>query len=151
MMAASIPTLTISACGPSTTSTGTSATAGRPLATPRTTWSAPRTFTGGAATPGKTGPPAPNAAAVTLRKNAHDLFWPKHCLLAILFQNLGIQNKSYLSISSLNPGVSFTYGVHGARCPFICMQEKANAACGLFIKWKFFLKKLVSSTSNGPI
>ena len=36
-------------------------------------------------------------------------------------------------------------------CPFLSMQEKGNAACGLLIKCKFVLQKLVSWTANGPI
>ena len=38
------------------------------------------------------------------------------------------------------PLVSFTFwSIVG--CPFLCMQEKGNAACGLLIKWKFIWQK----------
>ena len=46
--------------------------------------------------------------------------------------------------------VSFTF-VKTARCPFLWMQEKGNAACGLLIKWKFITQKSVSWIANGPI
>ena len=29
------------------------------------------------------------------------------------------------------------------KCPFLYMQGKENAACGLFIKWKFLSQKYV--------
>ena len=34
---------------------------------------------------------------------------------------------------------------------FPCMQEDGNAACGLWIKWKFILKKWASWNLNDPI
>ena len=35
--------------------------------------------------------------------------------------------------------------------PFLCTQEKGNAACGLLIEWKFILQKWVSWTAYGLI
>ena len=35
--------------------------------------------------------------------------------------------------------------------PFLCMQEKGNAAWGLLIKWQFILQKQISLTAIDPI
>ena len=35
-------------------------------------------------------------------------------------------------------------------CPFLCIQEKGNLLCRLFIKWKFTFQELVSWTPNVP-
>ena len=47
---------------------------------------------------------------------------------------------------NLNAPGSYTPWSHSllgyiVGCPFHCMQEKGNAACGLLIKWKFILQK----------
>ena len=57
--------------------------------------------------------------------------------------------------SNLNAPGSYTPWFHsllGSRVelPFLCMQEKGNAACGLLIEWKFISQKGTSWTVNGP-
>ena len=58
-------------------------------------------------------------------------------------------------LSNLNAPGSYTPWFHSLLgsslgLPFLCMQEKGNAACGLFIKWKFTFQELVSWTPNVP-
>ena len=37
------------------------------------------------------------------------------------------------------------------ECPFHCMQEKGNAACGQVKKWKFIFEEEVLWIANGPL
>ena len=52
----------------------------------------------------------------------------------------------HYKLSNLNAPGSYTPCSHSflgstVGCPFLCMQEKGNAACGLLIKWKFTFEK----------
>ena len=51
----------------------------------------------------------------------------------------GLQMVQFECPRVIHPLVSFTFGVH-CGVPFLYMQEKGNAACGLLIKWNSFCK-----------
>ena len=71
----------------------------------------------------------------------------------IHFSKIGFMESKWPTLNA--PG-SYTPKCHSllgfsVGCPFLCIEEKGNAACGLLIKWKITFQQWDSWTSNGPI
>ena len=78
--------------------------------------------------------------------------WPVN-KVEIHFAKIGFVDCKWPNLNA--PG-SYTPRCHSllgsiVGCPFHSMQEKGNAASGLWIKWKFILQKQVSWTAKNPI